>query len=165
MASRGVEMINKILIPLDGSELAECSLPYVEEIATKMGVDEVVLISVTERVEGFRPIDDPSLPLGELLVPEAVGKMESQANKYLNRIAKDLEAKGVKKVTQEVLLGKPAEEIIIYANTKGCDLIIISSHGRGGPSRWMHGSVADKVFRSVCPPIMMIRAPGCFIGA
>ena len=154
-------MIKKILVPLDGSKIAECTLPYVEEIAARMAVDEVALVSVTERVEGFRPIDDPSLPLGELLVPEAVGKMDTQAKKYLSRIAKDLEAKGVKKVTTEVLMGKPAEEIIIYARTKGCDLIIISSHGKGGPSRWMHGGVADKIFRSVCPPIMMVRAPGC----
>ena len=94
------------------------------------------------------------------LAPEAVGKMERQAVKYLDRIAKRLEDKGVK-VTKEVPLGDPAREIIIYAEVKGCDLIIMASHGRGGPSRWLHGSVADKVFKSVRVPVMMIRAPGC----
>ena len=61
-------MIKKIVVPLDGSKLAECALPYVEEMATKMAVDEVVLISVTERVKGFRPIEDASQPLGQTLV-------------------------------------------------------------------------------------------------
>jgi nucleotide-binding universal stress UspA family protein len=156
-------MIKKILVPLDGSKLAECALPYVTELATRLKVDEVDMVSVTERIEGFRPIDDPSQPLETVLVPEAVGKMTSQATKYLNRMAKELEAKGVK-VVKEVLLGNPAEEIIIYAETKGCDMIVMSSHGRGGPKRWAHGSVADKVFRSVCIPVMVIRAPGCVAG-
>lgn len=156
-------MIKKILVPLDGSKLAECALPYVDEIAAKMGVDEVAMVSVTERIQGFRPIEDPSQPVGIRLEPEAVGKMERQARKYLDRIAKGLEAKGIK-VVKEVLLGNPAEEIVIYAKTKGCDLIIMASHGRGGPSRWTHGSVADRVFRAVGMPVMMIRAPGCVAG-
>jgi nucleotide-binding universal stress UspA family protein len=154
-------MIKKILVPLDGSKLAECALPYVEEIATKMAVDEVVLISVTERIKGFRPIEDPNQPSGQTLIPEGTGKMEKQAQKYLNRIAKGLEAKGVKKVVNEVPFGDPAEEIIFYADTKGCDLIIIASHGRGGPSRWIYGSIAEKVFRALCAPVLMVRAPGC----
>jgi nucleotide-binding universal stress UspA family protein len=156
-------MIKKILVPLDGSKLAECALPYVEEIASKMGVDEVDLVSVTERVQGFMPIEDPSQPLGQYLRPEAVGKMERQAKKYLDRIAKGLEAKGIK-VVKEVLLGNPAEEITIYAETKGSDLIIMASHGRGGLSKWAHGSVADRVFRAACMPVLMVRAPGCIAG-
>lgn len=155
-------MIKKILVPLDGSKLAECALPYAEELAAKCRAD-VVFVSVTERVQGFRPIEDISQPTEERMAPEAVGKMERQATKYLDKVARGLEAKGVK-VTKEVLLGDPAEEIIIYAETKGCDLIIMASHGRGGPSRWAHGSVADRVFRAVCAPVMMIRAPGCVPG-
>ena len=156
-------MIKKILVPLDGSKLAECAVPYVEEIAAKMGVDEVALVSVTERIQGFMPMEDASQPSGVYLRPEAVGKMERQAEKYLDRIAKGLEAKGIK-VVKEVLLGNPAEEITIYAKNKGCDLIIMASHGRGGPSRWAHGSVADRVFRAACTPVMMVRAPGCVAG-
>ena len=153
-------MLKKILVPLDGSKLAECILPYVEELAEKHVAEEVVLLSVTERVQGFRLIEDMGAPTEERMAPEAVGKMERQAEKYLDRIAKRLEYKGVK-VIKEVPLGDPAREIIIYAEVKGCDLIIMASHGRGGPSRWLHGSVADKVFKSVRVPVMMIRAPGC----
>jgi nucleotide-binding universal stress UspA family protein len=153
-------MYQKIMVPLDGSKLAECVLPHVEKIATACGTEQIILVSVTERITGYRVIEDYSQPLEERLAPEAVGKKEKQAQRYLNKIAKTLEAKGVKVLT-EVLLGNPAEEIAIYAETKGCDLIIMASHGRSGPSRWAHGSVADKVFRASCVPILMVRAPGC----
>jgi len=98
------------------------------------------------------------------LMPEAVGKQEKEARKYLGRIAKDLEAKGIKVLT-EVLLGQPAEEITLFATNEGCDLIVMASHGRSGPSRWTHGSVAEKVFRANCAPLLTVGAPGCGGGA
>lgn len=152
-------MYQKILVPLDGSELAECVLPHVESLATCSPGTEVILVSVTERISGFRVMDDSSQPLGERLVPEAVGKEEEQAQKYLGKIAKTLEVKGIK-VSTEVLMGKPAEEIIIYSHRTNCDLIIMASHGRSGLSRWAHGSVADRVFKATTVPILMIKAKG-----
>jgi nucleotide-binding universal stress UspA family protein len=150
-------MYKRILVPLDGSKLAECALPHVEELAKGCGTERVILVSVTERVQGYRVFDDPGHPLGQQLAPEAVGKKENQAQRYLDRIAKAMEAKGIK-VDTEVLLGDPAEEIVIYAKHPGCDLIVMSSHGRTGISRWTHGSVADRVFRSSPVPVLMIRA-------
>ena len=156
-------MYKKIMVPLDGSELAECALPHAEEIALKCGAD-IVLVSVTERVKGYRPVEEYGSPLGETLVPEAGGKLEKQGQKYLDRIAKGLESKGIK-VQAEMLMGNPAEELIIYAKTENCDLVIMASHGRSGPSRWTHGSVAEKVIRSNCAPLLMVRAPGCTLGS
>jgi len=153
-------MYKKILVPLDGSKLAECALPHAEELAKGCGTEKVILVSVTERVQGYRAFEEPSQPLGQQLVPEAFGKLEEQAQKYLGRIAKAMEAKGIK-VSTEVLLGDPAEEIIIYAKHPGCDVIVISSHGRSGISRWTHGSVADRVFRGSPVPVLMVKAPGC----
>ena len=153
-------MIKNILVPLDGSKLAECALSYVEEMATKLGVDKVTLLSVTERVKGFRAIEDPTSPTEVRLAPEATGKLERQATKYLNRISKGLESKGVK-VEKQVLLGNPAEEITIHTENEGGDLIVMASHGRTGPSRWAHGSVAERILKSVRIPVMVIRAPGC----
>ena len=152
-------MYEKILVPLDGSERAECVLPHVEALATALEVKEVILVSVTERIVGYRVIDDSSQPLGERLVPEAVGKEEKQAQKYLDKIAKTLEAKGIK-VRTEVLMGKPAEEIIIYAHKMGCGLVVMASHGRSGINRWAHGSVAERVFRATTIPILMVKAEG-----
>lgn len=162
-SERRKKIYKKVLVPLDGSKLAECILPHVEELARHNMIEEVILVSVTERIPGYRPITDYSKPQEERLVPEAVGKLERQAQKYLNRIAKGLETKGIK-VRTEVLLGNPAEEIAIYAETKGCDLIVMASHGRSGISKWAFGSVADKVFRASRVPILMVRAPGCIAG-
>jgi len=151
-------MYKKIMVPLDGSKLAESVLPHVEAIAKGTNAEEVILVSVTERVLGYRPVTDYGPPAEEKLVPEAVGKMEKQAQKYLDRVAKGLEAKGIKTETL-VLLGNPAEEIILNAKHYGADLIIMASHGRSGISRWTHGSVADKVFRASSVPVLMVRAP------
>ena len=156
-------MYQKILVPLDGSKLAECALPYAEGLAKGCNTEEVILVSVTERVVGYRAWDDPGQELGYRLIPEAVGKKEGQARKYLDRIAEGLEKKGIK-VRTEVLLWKPAEAIVSYAEHNGVDLIVMASHGRSGSSRWAHGSVAEKVFRGSCVPVLMVRAPGCISG-
>jgi nucleotide-binding universal stress UspA family protein len=156
-------MYKKILVPLDGSKLAECALPHVEELAKGCDTEEVILVSVTERVKGYRALEEPSQPLGQRLIPEAFGKKEKQAQKYLDRIAKAMAAKGIN-VSTEVLLWKPDEAIVGYAKQFRCDLIVMASHGRSGPSRWAHGSVADKVLRASGIPVLMIRAPGCTPG-
>jgi len=170
-------MYKKILVPLDGSKLAECALPHAEELAKGCDTAEVMLVSVTERVQGYRAVEGSAEPvvlsgggwLGSIqpprqrLVPEAFGKKEKQAQRYLDRIAKTLTAKGIN-VSTEVVLWKPAEAIVGYAKQYGCDLIVMASHGRSGPSRWAYGSVADKVLRMSCIPVLMIRAPGCVPG-
>jgi nucleotide-binding universal stress UspA family protein len=170
-------MYKKILVPLDGSKLAECALPHVEELARGCDTGEVILVSVTERIKGYRPLEDSSQsvagpggglwdighPVSHRLLQEATGKKEKQAQRYLGRIAKAMEAKGIN-VSTEVLLWKPAEAIVGYAKQSGCDLIVMASHGRSGPSRWAYGSVTDKVLRSSCIPVLMVRAPGCVPG-
>ena len=156
-------MYNKILVPLDGSKLAECALPHVEVLVKGCDTTNVILVSVTERVRGYRALEDPSQPLGQQFVPEAFGKKEKQAQKYLDRIAKAMAAKGIN-VSTEVLLWKPDEAIVGYAKQFRCDLIVMASHGRSGPSRWAHGSVADKVLRASRVPVLMVRAPGCTPG-
>ena len=169
-------MYRKILVPLDGSELAECAVPHVE-VLTKCDIGEVILVSVTELVQEYRVLEGvgepipapmggwvaPSQPLGQRIVPEAFGKKEKEAQRYLDSIAKKLAAKGINAST-EVLLGKPAEAIVGYAKQHACDLIVMASHGRSGPSRWAYGSVADKILRSSSIPVLIIRAPGCVPG-
>ena len=151
-------MYTKIMVPLDGSELAECALPHAEAIASRFGA-KVMLVSVTERIQGYRPVPEYS-GAGERLVPEASGKMDAQGQKYLDRIARGLEEKGIKTQT-EIMMGNPAEELTIYAKAEKADLIIMASHGRSGPSKWAHGSVAEKVLRSSLTPVLLVRAPGC----
>jgi nucleotide-binding universal stress UspA family protein len=164
-------MFQKILVPLDGSKLAECALPYMEELAKGCDTDEVILVSVTERVSGqtfapealeaYRSTDRPDLSGAGAAVKVTFGKLEKQAQRYLGRLVKALEAKGIH-ARAEVCLGNPAEEIANFAEHNNIDIIVMSSHGRSGPSRWAYGSVADKIFRASCVPVLMVRAPGCF---
>jgi nucleotide-binding universal stress UspA family protein len=173
-------MYKKILVPLDGSKLAECALPHAEELAKGCDTAEVILVSATERVQGYKAVNGSAEPFvlsgggwlqgsapiespPQRLVPEAFGKKAKQADRYLGRVAEKLESTGVK-VHTEVLFWPPAEAIASYAEQNGVDIIVMSSHGRSGPSRWAHGSVADKVLRASCVPVLMVRAPGCVPG-
>lgn len=170
-------MYKKILVPLDGSKLAECALPHAEELAKGCDAAEIILVSVTERVQGYKAGEGSTEPFvlsgggfgsaiqppPQRIVPEAFGKKEKQADRYLSRIAENLEAKGAK-VRTMVLFWPPAEAIVSYAEEKSADIIVMSTHGRSGPSRWAYGSVADKVLRASCVPVLMVRAPGCVPG-
>ncbi len=166
-------MFQKILVPLDGSKLAECALPYAEEIARGCDTDEIILVSVTERLVGktfapeiqeqYRASDRLDLSRADSEVKVTFGKLEKQAQRYLGGIMKALQAKGIR-VRAEVLMGNPAAEIANYAEKNDTDMIVMSSHGRSGPSRWAYGSVADKIFRASCVPVLMVRAPGCMPG-
>jgi len=169
-------MYEKIVVPLDGSKLAECVLPYVEELARDCKTKEVVLVTAVPRIVGglspsqqSRPIEPLPVPAAEppaeagMKVPVALGKSQSQAQKYLSRIVKQLSEKGIS-VRWEVLLGQPAEAITAFTEQTGADLIALASHGRSGPSRWAFGSVAEKVFRASSIPVLMVRAPGSAAG-
>jgi nucleotide-binding universal stress UspA family protein len=168
-------MYKKILLPLDGSKLAECALTYVEELAKGCNAEAIILVSVTEQVRGrtyapeasevYRSSEQPGISGGgtDSGITVTFGKKRGQAQRYLDRIAKGLNAKGMK-VQTEVLLWPPAEAITDYVKQNGVDIIVMSSHGRSGPSRWAHGSVADKILRTSCVPVLMVKAPGCIPG-
>ncbi|MFC2022956.1 universal stress protein [Chloroflexota bacterium] len=157
-------MFDKILVPLDGSELAKCVFPYLETIAKDCRVKEVILISVCEP-----PIissDYPaSMPIDwQTHVKELTKYSQVQCSLHLKDDKKHLNSLGINNVKIEARLGDAANEIVDYANQNDVDLIIIASHGRSGPSRWAYGSVAEKVFRSTCIPILMVRGPECVAG-
>ena len=86
-----------------------------------------------------------------------------RARDYLEHIVKSLKETGVA-AQSEVLHGHIVDKLIDYANMNEVDLIIISTHGRSGVSRLVWGSVTDRILRSVCVPVTMIRAPGCILG-
>ena len=166
-------MFNKIMVPLDGSRLAECALIYAETLARNCGPSEIVLVRVTEKTRGitdsqeaqevFMMTDDTGLKQEGDNILVTFGKMEKQAGNYLEKIENELNGKGIR-VSSKILVGNPAKEITDLAKEEGFDIIVMSSHGRSGPSRWALGSVSDKVFRASCIPVLMVRAPGCIPG-
>jgi len=153
-------MYRKILVPLDGSKLAECVLPHVEAVSKGREAGNVILIRVVE------PLDIPTRG-GMALSKDDLYQMEmerrSEAEKYLKQVASRLKRKGLV-VRSEVLEGKAPETIAEYTKKNGVDLIVLATHGRSGISRWYWGSEADRILRSVCVPVLMVRAPGCIPG-
>jgi nucleotide-binding universal stress UspA family protein len=161
-------MYKKILVPLDGSELAECVLPHVESIAKGCGVANVVFVRVFE--PAHLPVATEFAGGGSFSEEDAAKSRKKQdehnkaaAKKYLGDVVKRSKYDGAA-LKAEVIMGKPADSIAEYAEKHGVDLIIIATHGRSGISRWVYGSVADKVLRSACVPVLMVRVPGCIPG-
>ena len=162
-------MYKKILVPLDGSELAECVLPHVESIAKGCGAQEVIFLRVVEPlrwVVGSSYMasggdDAINLRGDEMKLIDSENK--AAAEKYLSQLVDPTKYNGVN-VRSEVIYGRAAESIADYTTKNGVDLITIATHGRSGVSRWVWGSVADRVLRSACVPVLMVRAPGCIPG-
>ena len=157
-------MLDKILVPLDGSQLAECVFPYVVKIATDCSVKEVVLLSVCDQpiISSDYPANMPNTWVQH--VKQLTEYSHMQCSLYVKDAEKKLNGLGVSNIRIETRLGEAAKEIADCASQNEIDLIIMASHGRSGPSRWAYGSVSDKVFRSTCVPILMIRGPGCVSG-
>jgi nucleotide-binding universal stress UspA family protein len=135
----------KILIPLDGSRLAEHSLIYIEALKG-LGETKVRLLSVVDEAEDFRALS-----------PDEAGARESNLlATYQREVSADIESHLGLKVETKVMQGAPTECVLKEAREFAPDLLIISTHGRSGPSRWRFGSVADKVIRgAVCDTLVV----------
>ena len=147
-----------ILVPLDGSELAESVLPHVEALAKQRGTElvDVVLLRVCEPpvIASDYPAD---MPLSwEEHVKQITNHVKQVSEQYLAGVEKRLTDAGLK-VRSEVLLGKPDVEIVDYAKRNPFNLIIMATHGRSGLSQWAYGSIAHKVLYGVSSPIFLVR--------
>ncbi len=134
--------MKRILVPLDGSNAGEIVLPYVEEIVFRLG-EETHFVSVCQ--------------------PETQ-EMDHLYGSYLERVAREarermivLRAKEKAVVKSQVLIGKPAEEILRYADENRIELIAMASRGASGQGPWLLGSIAAKVIRATSKPVLLIR--------
>jgi len=146
-----------ILVPLDGSELAESVLPHVEALAKQRGAEpaDVALLMVCE--PRIIPSSYPyGVPLSLEGVQEETDRCKREAEEYLAGVGKRLKDVGLR-VRSEVLVGRPADDIVDYANRNPVNLIVMATHGRSGLSRWVMGSVADRVVLGVSSPIFLVR--------
>jgi len=152
-------LYKKILVPLDGSELAECVLPHVESIAKGCAAVSVVFVRV---LDTYVPSAN-YVYIGEALRKDIEANNEKAAREYLDDAVGRINLSGVE-VQKQILNGNAAESIAEYSTKNNVDLIAIATHGRSGISRWAWGSVADRILRSACVPVLMVRAPGCVPG-
>jgi len=147
-------MYKKMLAPLDGSGFSECSLEHVRTVAIGCQVPEVVLLMVVEPIKTIAYAETS----GDW-VAEKEKHNQAEAEKYLSELAENLEGEGVV-VQAAVVHGNPAEEILDYAKNNQVGLIVMSTHGRSGISRWAFGSVTDRVLRHSAVPVLITPPPG-----
>lgn len=156
-------MYDKILVPLDGSTLAEMAIPFVEEFISGAKESRDLEITLVQIVPEKKTIFFPSAigSGGIASVPyteEESNALKESATSYLQKIGSKI--KKTPKVTIKILVmigDDAANEILKIADELKVDLITISSHGRSGITRWALGSVADKILRGGNTPVFMVR--------
>ena len=141
-----------ILVPLDGSELAELALPDAFALARLSQAQVTVLQVIVPIAHHLDPdVDDPDFI-------EAEGKKyETLARQYLKDVCERVGCADIT-IQAEAKMGSPAETIIDYAHQEPIDLIVMATHGHSGFKRWAFGSVADEVLRGADVPVLLVRA-------
>lgn len=135
---------NKILVPLDGSKLAESVLSDAVDMVAEDGV--LVLMRAAEA--HVLPGKDPILAQIDVV---------TEAEQYLSALKAELEERGIRNLETHVWYGSPAASIIDAAGIYQVDLIVMSTHGRSGVGRLLYGSVAESVLRGTTIPIFLRR--------
>ena len=144
------KMYRRILLPLDGSALAEQALPYA--IAqTERFETELVLLRVIE------PLPRLGGGMSQTAFDRAEGEMRVWAQEYLEDLAASVKKRGIP-VQVVTMKGYPHKAIVRFAEENQVDLIVISARGHSGLSRWLMGSVADRVLRGANVPVLLVRA-------
>jgi len=142
-------MYKRVLIPLDGSALAEQVLLHAIAQARHFQA-ELILLRVVEPFAHAR-----GMSLADL--EQIRQQTHTWAREYLERIAADIQQQGV--LVQMVTIdGRSHTGIAEYAETNQVDLIVMSTRGQSGLSRWLMGSVADRVVRGATVPVLLVRA-------
>lgn len=180
-------MYTKILVPLDGSELSNAVLPHVRQVARCSHADIVLLHVLPEPMRGVNGLskamlerqlaDTPPVRAAmaghwqpdvthsatQTIKPDLVER-EIEAYQFLNAIAAELAQSGIEAHTR-VVIAEPDEAILDVAAAEGVDLIAMATHGRSGISRFLLGSVADRVVRHADAPVLLVRPTGLSVGA
>jgi nucleotide-binding universal stress UspA family protein len=143
--------LTKILVPLDGSALAETAIPTAVQFAKEQGAAVVLM----------RAAEAPWIH-GEDIADVQV-HIVRDAEKYLDELADRLRAGGSANVHTSVWYGAPSASIVEAAKAQHADLIVMTSHGRTGIGRLILGSVAESVLRGTTTPILLLRATGAAV--
>jgi nucleotide-binding universal stress UspA family protein len=141
----------RILVPLDGSKVAEQVLPIATMVAQALDADLILLQVPIVHAYGWLT-DEWFLPVQGVLATA-----EQDAEAYLNAVVRDLKEQNLR-ITGATIIGPVAASILEYAEVNGVDLIAMCTHGRTGLARWALGSVADHVLRAGNIPVLLVRA-------
>ena len=143
-------MYRKILVPLDGSKVAEAVLSHAKALAYSEGA-ELILLTVGANPALDFAFSDPGLAQNAIL------EQEERSKTYIDQIEAELKSAGFR--TSHLLrVGSVADVILGVAEELQVDVIAMSTHGRTGPARWLLGSIAERVVHSSKVPVLLIRA-------
>jgi nucleotide-binding universal stress UspA family protein len=145
--------LRTVIVPLDGSSLAEQVIPHVVALAQALNL-QVILVRVTLPLEDYyRAMDYPVAPYGD---PSR--EIDTMAQNYFGQVREKLRQQGIAKVEVKMLHGHPADAIIDFAQETPHNLVAMTTHGRSGIGRWALGSVTDRVTRYGGDPMLVVKA-------
>ena len=145
--------LKALIVPLDGSDLAEGVLPTAIELAKRRDLEIVLIRTYNIPTTAYAGVEGYALPMDDLLKG-----MRDEACAYLENKVGDVKKLGVARVSFAAREGLPADEIISFAKNLPGGLIAMSTHGRSGVRRWVLGSVTETVVRHSDNPVLVIRA-------
>jgi nucleotide-binding universal stress UspA family protein len=145
--------LSSVILPLDGSHLAEKIFPYVVDLARRLKLEIVLIRAYTLPTTGYFMASGVAPPaIGEL-----GAKIKDEITEYLQAKVEELQAEGVENVSFVAVEGRGPEEIIDLARRTSDNLVAMSTHGRSGIGRWVLGSVTDRVVGYCGDPVLVIR--------
>jgi nucleotide-binding universal stress UspA family protein len=152
--SEGKAAPKKVVVPLDGSPMAETVLPHAVDLAERLGLAIELARVYDVPLTTYAGADAPYIPNQ----PKLRNLVREEAAAYLEAKVNQLHADGIDKVSSVLLVGSGADEIIDLAHGTPDNLIAMCTHGRSGVRRWALGSVTEKVVRHSGDPVLIVRA-------
>jgi nucleotide-binding universal stress UspA family protein len=152
-------MFERILVPLDGSLVAEAAIPVAEELVSKLSAVqkvEVTLIQVVTSLTHWVVAGEAGAPVP--YSEQEINLIRKEAQAYLDKVAERLRNKPASVKTM-VSVGNAAQEIIKACDQIPADVVVMSTHGRTGLGRWAFGSVTERVLRAGSVPVLLVRLP------
>ncbi|MEX0803306.1 MAG: universal stress protein [Candidatus Binatia bacterium] len=150
----GEATLSSVVVPLDGSELAETVLPTVTALAREFGLEVILLRAYKVPANIYASAED-SYPMQ---YEEIRAEFRDEAHHYLEKKVAELRRFGIVKVSSVMPEGLGADEIIALAHKIPNNLIAMCTHGRSGVGRWLLGSVTESVVRHAGHPVLVVRA-------
>jgi nucleotide-binding universal stress UspA family protein len=149
-------MYQKVLVPLDGSDLAECVLDHIRVLVKEGSAGEVTLLNVVKVDTRYAELYGKNFDITKMRKV-----LFASARKYLAKIESQLNSEGIKVKTESLEGNSPAYKITEYAQENGMELIIMGTHGYTGLKKMIMGSVASGVLNSSPVPVLLIRPESC----
>jgi nucleotide-binding universal stress UspA family protein len=148
-------VFKKVLVPLDGSALAECTLPYIKKLIKDGAVDEITLLNVVLiNFDWYEVKEDFNFSVFR-------ENLLTESQKYLGEVKYKCNPAGIKVKTESVEGNFPAQTITDYSRRNSVDMIVMSTHGRTGKKILMFGSTALSVLHDSHVPVLLIRPESC----